>query len=81
MPNNPYLKLKKDYEHLLGRTWDLFNFGRDREHKLTEALANSWKNFERIAESDDPESIRKAAEGMRDYTARILKETSHWQDV
>lgn len=70
---NAYTKIKADYDHLLGRTWDLFKFGLEKEGRLKGALTNAWKNFERIAESDDPQFIRNTAETMRDFTADVLK--------
>ncbi len=76
MDKHPYTKLKADYDHLLGRTWDLFKLGREKEYKLETAVANAWKQFGVIAELDDIEQIKLRATQMRDFMDKTLKEHS-----
>lgn len=75
MPNHPYKKLKQDYEHLLDRTWGLFKLGLEKEDKLKTAVANAWKQFERIEESNDIEEIRSMATKAKEFMLANLEES------
>jgi hypothetical protein len=73
MSEHPYQKLKHDYDHLLGATWDLFKLGLKKEGKLETAVANAWKQFDNITDIDDIDEIKVIAEKMRDFMAKTLE--------
>lgn len=71
-----HTKLKEDYEHLLKRTWQLFEFGRKREVQLVTAVANALKYFGEITESEDIEYIHERSSAMREFMAETLQLTN-----
>jgi hypothetical protein len=72
-----HTKLKEDYEHLLKRTWQLFEYGRKREGQLETAVANAWKYFDEITESNDLEFIHERSSAMRDFMIEALDKTNN----
>ena len=69
-----YKELEGDYNHLMNRTLDLFKYGYRREGKLETAVANAWKQFERISKCEDAETIKNMAISGKELMERILKE-------
>lgn len=69
---HPHKKLKAEHDHLMARTWQLFEYGRKREHKLETAVVNAWKYFGEIAETDDLERVKKIALDLRNLMADTM---------
>ena len=74
---NHYTKLKTDYDHLIGRTWGLFKFGKAREDKLEAAVANAWNQFDKISKMDGIGEVRYAAINAREHMIETLKEVNN----
>ena len=72
MRGSPIRKLKKDYEYLLGRTWDLFIIGKSKEDKLETAVANAWYKFNKISKMDNINDAKVEAMQMRDLMHEVL---------
>ena len=73
---HPLTRLRDDYDHLMARTWQLFEYGKKREYKLETAVVNAWKYFGEIAETDDMERIKEIALSMRKLMAKTMKSDS-----
>jgi hypothetical protein len=74
MTNHPYKKLKSDYDHLLGRTWDLFCFGIEKEAALETAVANAWKLCDDLMRCEVQESEKNKILAAKKYFEETLKE-------
>jgi hypothetical protein len=62
-----HTELKKDFEHLQGRTLELLRIGMKRECKLEEKLAVVWNELRRILELDSLDDIKNRLVNLENY--------------
>lgn len=71
-----HTELKNDFEHLQKRMLALFEYGKNQEGILKTAVANAWKYFDEITESNDLEFIHERSSAMRDFMIEALNKTN-----
>lgn len=70
-----HIQLKKDYEHLMSRTWDLFKEGKRQEGILKTAVVNAWKYLGVIEASNDIDEIKTIASQLRELMSETMEKT------